>query len=179
VAGLAVGLLLWWLLPALIARLESGSEVRRRAALEHQLPLVAGLLAACLSSGATLERSLAIVGAAVPQPARSALEQAAASAALGGEPGDVAAVLAAAGSPGWQALGGAVVRSATTGAPLADLLHAQADQALLAWFAAASARARAVAVRSVLPLALCFLPAFLLLGVAPVVAGLLDGVAVP
>lgn len=177
--GLAGGLLLWWLLPPVIARLDSGATVRSRAALERQLPLAAGLLAACLSSGATLQRSLAIVGAAVQQPARPILQAAAASAALGGSPADIAAVLAAAGSPGWQSLGHAVVRSAATGAPLAELLHAQADQALHTWFAAASARARAVAVRSVLPLALCFLPAFLLLGVAPVVAGLLGGVALP
>ncbi len=37
--------------------------------------------------------------------------------------------------------------------------------------AAVEARARAAGVRSVAPLALCFLPAYLLVGVVPVVAG--------
>jgi len=41
----------------------------------------------------------------------------------------------------------------------------------LASTAALEARARAAGVRSVAPLALCFLPAYLLVGVVPVVAG--------
>ena len=45
--------------------------------------------------------------------------------------------------------------------------------------AAVEARAKAVGVRTVIPLGLCFLPAFLLLGIVPVVAGLLGLVLLP
>jgi pilus assembly protein TadC len=38
-------------------------------------------------------------------------------------------------------------------------------------------RARAVGVKAALPLGLCLLPAFLLLGIAPLVAGLLGALA--
>ncbi len=177
--GVLCGAAMWWLLPAVVARLDTTEDVRRRAELSVQLPVAAGLLSACLSSGASLAASLGVVGESLADPAHSLLVAAARTAELGGGPDELARVLAAAGEPGWVAMGAAVLRSSTTGAPLAELLHDQADQAMHTWFAAASVRARAVAVRCVLPLALCFLPAFLLLGVAPLVAGLLGGLDLP
>jgi Flp pilus assembly protein TadB len=179
VTGLLVGLPLWWLFPAVVERLDRRGAVRRRESLDRQLPLVAGLLAACLSAGATLARSLRVTADAVPEPSQSLLARTAAASELGAPPNEIAAILADAGSAGWQGLAAAFLRSETTGAPLADLLGVQADHAMYAWFADASAQARASAVRSVLPLALCYLPAFLLLGVAPVVAGLLGSIVVP
>lgn len=170
-----VGLVLWWLLPALAARLETTDEAVRLRALAAQLPLAAGLLSACLWSGASLTRSLAVVADSVPEPGHSVLSAAARTAQLGGTGQEIAAVLARSGDPGWLSLGTAIVRSTTTGAPLADLLATKADTALQDWFSVAAVRARSAAVRCVLPLALCYLPAFLLLGVAPLVAGFLSG----
>ena len=66
----------------------------------------------------------------------------------------------------------ALARSATGAAPAA-LLRAVADDADAAARAAAEAAARRAAVTAVLPLGLCFLPAFVLLGIVPLVAGLL------
>ncbi len=177
--GLSAGVALWWLLPEVVARLDRGSQVRLREQLEQQLPLVAGLLAACLAAGATLPASLRITADAVPEPSRGLLWRTARASELGAPPPEIAAVLARPGSAGWQGLGAALVRSASTGAPLADLLGRQADDALHVWYAEAAAQARAAAVRSVIPLALCYLPAFLLLGVAPLVAGLLGSVGLP
>ncbi len=177
--GLAAGAVLWWLLPAVVARLDSQEDVRRRAALEQQLPMAVGLMAACLAVGAPMPRALHVVAESMADPTRALLSRAARTVELGGDPTDVAAVLAAPGSAGWEAVGAAVVRSADSGAPLAELLHDQADRAAGAWFAQASIRARSAAVASVLPLAACFLPAFLLLGVVPLVAGLFGGVTLP
>jgi pilus assembly protein TadC len=177
--GLVAGFLLWWLLPAVVERLDRSSEVRHREALERQLPLAAGLLAACLAAGATLPRSLRVTADAVGDPARSLLQRAAGASELGAPPSEIAAILAGPGSASWRGVGAAVLRSAASGAPLAELLGVQADQALHTWSADAAARARAAAVRSVMPLALCYLPAFLLLGVGPVVAGLLGAVGFP
>lgn len=179
VTGLLLGIPLWWLLPAVVERLDRSGAVRRRESLDRQLPLAAGLLAACLSAGATLPRSLRVTADAVPEPARSLLARTASASELGAPPSEISAILSAADSAGWQGLGAAFLRSETTGAPLADLLSVQADHAMYAWYADASAQARATAVRSVLPLALCYLPAFLLLGVAPVVAGLLGSIGYP
>lgn len=177
-AGLLTGVALWWLLPAVVARMDTSAQAARRAVLAEQLPMAAGLLSACLSAGSTTADALATSAQAMAAPAGEVLQRAARTAILGGGPVELAAVLAEPDEPGWRSLGAALVRSSTTGAPLADVLHEQADAALQAWAARALVRARSAAVRTVLPLALCFLPSFLLLGVAPLVAGLLGSLDV-
>jgi pilus assembly protein TadC len=52
---------------------------------------------------------------------------------------------------------------------LAETLFSHAESARVARQAAIEASAKAVGVRCVLPLVLCFLPAFLLLGIIPTV----------
>ncbi len=64
-------------------------------------------------------------------------------------------------------------RSSRTGAPLAGVLAGTADDLRAEASAAALAEVRSTAVRAVLPLGLCLLPAFVLLGIAPIVGGLL------
>ena len=71
----------------------------------------------------------------------------------------------------------AVVRSARSGAPLARLLSRLADDLRRDHHRSVEVAARAAGVRAVAPLALCFLPAFLLLGVVPVVASLAGALA--
>lgn len=173
VVGLIVALPAWWAAPMVVARLESSGAQLRRERLARQLPLVAELLAACLVAGTTLAAALRIVADAVPEPSRGILDSAARSAELGGSASDAAALLAAPAEPGWEALAAAIARSAASGAPLAGLLVKEADRARASWSAGAAARARSVGVRIVLPLAVCSLPAFVLLTVVPVVAGFL------
>jgi Flp pilus assembly protein TadB len=174
VAGLVVGALGWRAAPGLLARLESSGDQLRRERLARQLPLVAELLAACLAAGTNLAMALRIVAEAVPEPSRSLLDAAARCAALGGSAPEVAGLLADPGDPGWQALSAAITRSADSGAPLSTLLTREAERSRSAWTAGAAARARAMGVRIVLPLAACSLPAFVLLTVVPVVAGFLS-----
>ncbi|MDR5700258.1 type II secretion system F family protein [Agromyces aerolatus] len=76
----------------------------------------------------------------------------------------------------------ATVRIATqAGAPVAELLRAEAHRHRRAARAEGAVRAAALSVRLMIPLGVCILPAFVLLGVAPlmisVVTGTLGGVA--
>ena len=63
----------------------------------------------------------------------------------------------------------AFVRSGTTGAPLAETVAAVADEQRRAARWSAEAAARRAGVLAVGPLAVCFLPAFVLIGVVPVI----------
>ncbi|GIH22507.1 hypothetical protein Aph01nite_08170 [Acrocarpospora phusangensis] len=62
---------------------------------------------------------------------------------------------------------------------MADVLTRLADDARHATRSASSAAARKVGVQAVAPLGLCFLPAFVFLGIIPVVAGLATQVLTP
>jgi len=157
-------------LPRFIARLESRADRRRGEALARQGPVVVDLLAATLASGAPMQSALAAVGAAVDEPSRDLLRRVVATLELGADPVEA-----------WSALGGdvvygavaeAVVRSSRTGAPLSSLLARIAEDMRRDRRAVVEVAARTAGVRAVLPLAACFLPAFLLLGVVPVVAAL-------
>jgi Flp pilus assembly protein TadB len=190
VAGLLAGIAAWLLVggwigavlgvvaalgtPVAVARLEPAAVRRRRLALHRAAPLVADLLAAALAAGVPLERAVPVVARAVGGPAEALLRRVHDLVRLG-EPAPRAwAKLAH--EPGLGPIARCVARSARTGAPLAALLTTTAGELRAASAAAAMAEVRAVSVRAVLPLGLCLLPAFTLLGIVPVVVGLLRGV---
>jgi Flp pilus assembly protein TadB len=156
--------------PRLTRNLESRGARRRREQLARQAPVVADLLAATIASGSTMRPALAAVGDAVGDPARAVLRPVLAEIDLGADPGDA-----------WRALVGdrvlgpiaaSVVRSMETGAPLSSVLARIAEDMRRDRQVAVEVAARAAGVKAVAPLAACFLPAFLLLGVVPVVAAL-------
>ena len=68
------------------------------------------------------------------------------------------------------------VRASESGAALAGACARFAAEQRAGHEAAAEAAARRAGVLVVLPLGCCFLPAFVLLGVVPIVLGVLDGV---
>jgi pilus assembly protein TadC len=72
-----------------------------------------------------------------------------------------------------------MVRAAASGAPVAETLTRLADDSRAAARVAAVTAARRVGVQVVAPLGLCFLPAFVLLGIVPVIAGLAADVLLP
>lgn len=76
-----------------------------------------------------------------------------------------------------DALAALVRLSRATGAPLGELARADAAEARAAARAAARESAERLAVRLMLPLGACILPAFLLLGVVPMLLGLLSSTA--
>ena len=58
-----------------------------------------------------------------------------------------------------------------SGASVADALHRLAEDLRVTQRAALEARARSVGVKAALPLGVCLLPAFILVGVVPLVVG--------
>lgn len=65
--------------------------------------------------------------------------------------------------------------AARAGAPVAELLHAEAFRLRRAARSAGAERAAALGVRLMVPLGLCVLPAFVLLGVAPLMISVITG----
>ncbi len=172
-AGPVVGLLLGVGGPRLLARLEPQAVRDERTQLLAELPLVLDLLASCLAGGAALPAAASAVAAAVPGPAGRRLSAVAAALAVGAPPGEAWGALA--GTAAEDALAPAaraLARAADGGAPVAAAVSRLAAEARADARARGEQAARRVGVLAVAPLGLCFLPAFVLLGVVPVVAGL-------
>jgi pilus assembly protein TadC len=66
-----------------------------------------------------------------------------------------------------------LARAADAGTSVGGMLARHAESARAAAQAAAIARAKAVGVRTIVPVSVCYLPAFFLVGVVPVIAGVL------
>jgi len=170
VPGVVVGLVVALLGPRFLVRLESRGQRRRRELLARQAPSAGDLVAACLSAGATPADSARAVAQALGSPIADPLRRVVGALDLGADPVSAWAVLAA--DEPLRPMARAAARSAETGAPLAALLAAVAEDQRDEARSRAEAMARAAGVRSVAPLAACFLPAFLLIGIVPVVASL-------
>ena len=135
------------------------------------VPLLLELLGTALESGLTVQGALRVVaGVAVPG-ARECLLQVVAGLEIGASWDD-----------SWD---GKLLRSdmarihdalsfgALTGASVAPLLYAEAQQQRRMAGRAAEKRAAALGVKLVLPLGLCALPAFIALGIVPVVMAMI------
>lgn len=140
----------------------------------RQLPLAADLVAACIAAGAGPVIAAQAVGEALGGPVGDALARGAAEVRLGGEPGEAWQRLGA--LPGAGALARLLERADVCGLPAAGPVARLAAEARAAWTRGATARARRAAVMVTAPVGLCFLPAFIAVGVAPVVIGLAGGV---
>ena len=128
------------------------------------------LLAACLRAGMPVVGAMrAIVGHLPPETA-AALERVADLLALGADP--VEAWRPAMERPETVALARGARRTTRSGAALAGVAAALAGAVREETYEAAEARAQRAAVLIAGPLGLCFLPAFLCLGIVPVVLGL-------
>jgi hypothetical protein len=169
VAGPVVAAGLWW-----AAGRWSGREHSERAAAGTDLPIAVDLLAAALRAGAPPARAAEVVGAALGGPLGRRLVRVGTALRLGTRPDEAWVPLA--GIPGADRLRQAAVRSAHSGAALTGALARLADDLRAARSARAEAGAQRLGVLVVLPLGLCFLPAFLLTGVVPVVAAVLGDV---
>ncbi|WP_326670802.1 type II secretion system F family protein [Streptomyces sp. NBC_01257] len=173
--GLAAGYGLWrWQRARLgLAARAAAEEAARTAESLRQLPLAADLLAACLSAGAGPREAAEAVGQSLGGPVGEQLARTAAEIRLGGDPalawgrfGEI---------PGAAALARCLDRAGATGAPAAEPVARLAEAMRAERVSAAVARAQRAAVLITAPVGLCFLPAFLSVGVAPVVIGLAGG----
>ncbi|KRD19124.1 type II secretion system F family protein [Streptomyces sp. Root264] len=140
----------------------------------RQLPLAADLLAACIAAGAGPVIAAQAVGEALGGPVGNGLARGAAEVRLGGEPGTAWRRLAS--TPGAAALAGLLERADVSGLPAAAPVARLAADTRAGWARAATARARRAAVMVTAPVGLCFLPAFIAVGVLPTVLGLAGGV---
>ncbi|GGS85261.1 type II secretion system F family protein [Streptomyces chromofuscus] len=140
----------------------------------RQLPLAADLVAACSAAGAGPVIAAQAVGEALGGPVGEALARGAAQVRLGGEPAEAWRGLAA--TPGADALARLLERADVSGLPAAAPVARIAADARADWARGATARARRAAVMVTAPVGLCFLPAFVAVGVLPVVIGLAGGV---
>ncbi|WP_092624781.1 type II secretion system F family protein [Jiangella sp. DSM 45060] len=151
-----------------LGRLEPATRKRDRERIVAMLPLAADLMTAALSAGCPPAAAAESVGAAIGGPLGRALIDAAAAAGVGVEPGRAWSGLAAepAVRPLARALTGAMTRG-TSPSPVLERVAADARDAAR-W--AGEARARSLGARAAAPLGLCFLPAFVLVGVVPIIA---------
>ncbi|MBX9424411.1 type II secretion system F family protein [Streptomyces lateritius] len=139
----------------------------------RHLPLAADLLAACASAGAGPAEAAEAVGRSLGGPLGERLTRTAAELRLGGEPAEVWRRFGA--IPGAGGLARCMERAGSSGAPAAEAVARHAAALRSAGTRAAEARARRAQVLISAPVGLCFLPAFLAVGVAPVVIGLATG----
>ncbi|MEU7086682.1 type II secretion system F family protein [Streptomyces achromogenes] len=170
--GLGVGVALWrWR----DRRAAAGrSETVDTAEAARRLPLAADLLAACIAAGAAPVIAAHAVGEALGGPVGQALARGAAEVRLGGAPADAWRGLAL--LPGAGALARLLERADDSGLAAAGPVARLASDARAEWARTATARARRAAVLISAPVGLCFLPAFVAVGVVPVVIGLAGGV---
>ncbi|CAL9486312.1 hypothetical protein SUDANB58_03161 [Streptomyces sp. enrichment culture] len=172
VAGTVVAAVLWhrWTRRSAAAVTARGADAAEAA---RQLPLAAELLAACITAGAGPVAAARAVGEALGGPVGDALARGAAEVRLGSEPGEAWRRLAA--LPGAGPLARLLERAGVSGLPAAGPVGRFAADARADWARAATARARRAAVLVTAPVGLCFLPAFIAVGVLPVVVGLAGG----
>jgi pilus assembly protein TadC len=143
------------------------------AAPQHDPMAIAGafdLLSACLRSGSTLAAAASAVAPTAPEPLASALARGAHLLELGADP--VVAWESVATDAEGEALARMARRSARSGSSLADAITELAAERRNGAEDAAVAAAERAGVLIGGPLGLCFLPAFVCLGIVPVVIGL-------
>ncbi|WP_320068234.1 type II secretion system F family protein [Micromonospora sp. RTGN7] len=157
-----------------LRRIEPPAVRERRLREAADLPLAADLLAAVLRAGAPVDRSVLAVSEALGGPLADRLGRVGRTLLLGGGPEESWSQLVSV--PGAERLAGAALRSSSSGAALAGALTRLADDLRADRSTAAEASARRAGVLIVLPLGLCFLPAFILAGLVPVIVAVLGDV---
>ena len=159
-----------------IERSEPSHIRRERERARRDLPHVVGLLADALRAGQPPAEALGVVVAALPGPAAARLADLLPRLRLGVDPTQVWADLAT--DPALGPLGRALTRAHRTGAPVVPAVKRLATELARSARAEVEDRARAVGVHAAVPLGLCLLPAFVLIGIVPVVAGLLTSLGI-
>ncbi|GIG58812.1 hypothetical protein Lfu02_31840 [Longispora fulva] len=165
--GLAVGVPVGAVAARTVAGLEPAASRRIRLRMLADAPFAADLLSTVLRSGAPPSSAAGAVGAVLGGPLGDRLTRAAADLRSGRVPADAWARLADT-VPGAR-IAAAAVRSSESGGAFAVGLERLALELRVERNAASTAAVQRVGVFIVLPLGLCFLPAFVLAGLAPVV----------
>ena len=136
---------------------------------EHSVALVLDLAAAALRSGKPVSSALALAGPAAEPALAAMLDRVARLTELGADAAQAWAELPTVGPLG--EVRRVAIRSATSGVRMAASFERLAAEIRADCAAAAAARAQRAGVHAMGPLAACFLPAFVCLGIVPVVVG--------
>ena len=165
----------WLLVPVLavvgvllLGRLEPSRSRKRQERLVLDLPQALELMSACLAAGMPLRSATRAVQAAFEGPVAEDLGHVLRMVDLGIS--DAEAWRSMRQHPQWSSAAIDLARSVESGTMMVEILVHHARAARLQRRAALEVSAKAVGVRSVMPLMICFLPAFMLLGVIPTVA---------
>ncbi|GHF74874.1 pilus assembly protein TadC [Amycolatopsis bartoniae] len=150
---------------------------RRRRREDVNLAATWDLFAACLRAGLPVPTALSAVTAGAGGREVEALRATAGLLSLGAAPAEAWAPARA--SPATAELARAAERTARSGSALAAVAEELAVGLRTAMADQAEAKAQRAGVLIAGPLALCFLPAFLCLGVVPVVLGLVGRLTSP
>ncbi|GAA1628940.1 hypothetical protein GCM10009679_37420 [Saccharothrix algeriensis] len=174
VPGVVCGALVAAVTVAVLRRMEPAAVRTERVQVLADLPWAVDLVGAALRAGAPLDGAVLAVAAALDGPAAARLQRIGRSLRLGATPAEA-----------WQHLAdlaparrliAAAERSSASGSALAGALHRCADDLRADAAVRRQAGAQRAGVLIVLPLGLCFLPAFVLAGLVPVVLAVLGEV---
>lgn len=169
VLGLAVGLASGATVWMVLGRTEDPAVVRRREELADDLPTGVDLLGSCLAAGAAPESALVSVSRALGGPVGEEFLAIHHRLEVGVDPAQVWRTVAE--HPQLGPLGRAVGRAHESGAPVSGAVHRLAGELRELARAEVETRARSIEVKAAAPLGLCLLPAFVVLGVVPLVVG--------
>ena len=167
--GVALGGAGGVLLARALGRLEPPSVTRERLRIQRDLPVAVDLLSACAVAGLPVMTALPTVARALGGPIGQRFDALHARWGLGASA--VAEWERLAADPALHRLGTAMVRAHRSGAPLVETLGRLAADVRRERRTRLLEAARAVGVRAAAPMAACFLPAFMLIGVVPTIVG--------
>ncbi|WP_286930906.1 MULTISPECIES: type II secretion system F family protein [Aeromicrobium] len=156
-----------------VGRWESVGETRRRVLLVREAPLALDLVAAVLAAGRSPHEAVIAVATQTPGPVGHELTALAHRVRLAADP-----------ATAWRSLDGDVLepvgrafaRAEASGAAVVPLIRDAAEDLRRADRAQRREAVGRVGVRTTLPMGLCLLPAFVLVGVAPTVLAVLGSV---
>jgi Flp pilus assembly protein TadB len=146
----------------------SGTAPDDRRELGRDLPVACDLIAVCLGAGTPVGAALTAVGNAVPGPLGDQLAEVGALYRLGATPRRAWAGV----PPPVDVLARTVVRAGESGSTVVPALQRLGADLRASDRSQTEAAVRRAGVWVLAPLGLCFLPAFLCLGVVPLVLGI-------
>jgi Flp pilus assembly protein TadB len=171
IIGLAAGTGAGFYLMRVLSKRENAPSNIEATGVARDTPVFIDLLAATLASGATMQSSLSAAAKAMQErPVQARLAPVLAAIELGADPRDAWSTLID--EPVLGQLAVSVMRSYDTGAGLEPVLVGIASEMRREHRSRVEVAARTAGVKAVIPLAVCFLPAFFALGVVPIVASL-------
>lgn len=156
-----------------LSRRMPDEQAKQQRLMTAEFPLVLGFMALVVESGTPVRFAAQAVAQVVDEPNAARLRGVLARCDVGFSEAEAWRALSK--DLVWGDVAAELARCVETGAATGNTLRQAGAAASKTAAAAAIAQARGVGVSSTLPLVSCFLPAFLLVGVVPIIGGLIGG----